>query len=244
MHPAKIGIVEDEFIIAEDLKQIITSIGHEVDFVASTSAKAIEELKVTKPHLLLLDIVLKTGEDGIALADFVNKNYGIPFLFITANADQETVKKASNVFPEGYLMKPFTEADIFSSLSITLAKIDRAVSGFDNEKMKNLIFEDSVFIRDKNLMLKVKFDEILYLEADGNHAIVNTPSRKFILRKTLKEIEAELPSKKFLRIHKSYIVQLDSLTAIDVDYVYLGKVRLPIGRSYQGVFAHTSKFRW
>jgi two-component system response regulator LytT len=241
MRSSKIGIVEDEFIIAEDLKQILTDMGHEVSFVALTKFKAIEELKMHQPHLLLLDIMLKGDEDGIALADFVNKNYAIPFLFITANADPTTVERASKVYPYGYLLKPFTSATIFSSVSIALAKIDQAVTSIHAEE-KNMIFDNSVFIRDKNMMLKVMFDDIVYLEADGNHVILNTNSRKFTIRKTLKEMEAELPRKKFLRIHKSFIVHASTVTAIDVDFVYLEKTRLPIGRSYQEVFSNINKF--
>lgn len=240
MLTAKIGIVEDEFIIAEDLKQILSDLGHEISFVESTTVKTKEKLRVSQPNLLLLDIMLKGDEDGIALANFVNVNYSIPFLFITANADPSTVERAAKVYPQGYLLKPFTRADVFSSVSIALAKID-SIAHQDAEK-KNIFFNDSVFIRDKNMMLKVMFDEIIYLEADGNHVILNTPSRKFIIRKALKEIETELPSNKFLRIHKSYIVHSATITAIDVDFAYLGKTKLPIGRSYQQIFSSINKF--
>jgi DNA-binding LytR/AlgR family response regulator len=241
MGAAKIGIVEDEFIIAEDLKRILTGMGHEVSFIASTAAKAKEALGKDKPYLLLLDIMLKGNEDGITLADFINKNYGIPFLFVTANTDPLTIERASKVYPLGYLLKPFTPADIYSSLSVALANIGKATNNMDTDR-KNLVFEDSVFIRDKNIMLKVMFHEMLYFQADGNHVVLNTISRKFIVRKTLKEMESEFPPKEFLRIHKSYIVRASAVTAIDADHVYLDKIKLPVGRAYHTIFSSLNKF--
>jgi len=236
-----IGIIEDELIVAEDLKQIALKMGHDVSFLSPTVAKAKDELaKSLRPDMLFIDINLNGQEDGISLATFVNQKYRIPFLFITASTDRETVERASYTYPYGYILKPFSTEDIFSTLTMAIAKADL------EERMdrRDIFFEGSFFVRDKNLMVKVQLDEVLYFEGDGNHVILYTTSRKFVIRKALKDVETFLPFGMFLRIHKSYIIRTSALTALDADFVYIEKIKLPIGRSYQNEFTALKDQGW
>jgi len=232
----KIGIVEDQVIIIEDLKIILKDFNYDVVFTARSYNEAKQALLKHGVDIVLIDIKLKGIEDGIDLAKFIRDQYKLPYVFVTANADPETIMRAKEVHPSGYLVKPFAGPDVYSTIEIALSNF--ACNDETHAKsVEQSAFQNSIFVRDRNLMHKVKFDEILYIEADGNHSNLVTENRKFSVRKTLKDIEEMIPQDKFLRIHKSFIVSAAAITAIDTDNVYLGKIELPIGRAYQNVFS-------
>lgn len=234
MKTLNIGIVEDEMIIAEDMRDILLEIGYEVSFIAVTVEEARNELRKNDIDILLVDIRLKGEESGIDLALFVQKEYDIPFIYITSNADKATIEEAKKTFPYGYILKPFDERDLYSAIEIALSNFQQRKSTKPvSDESGEFIIKDSLFIRDKHYLLKVKFDEIAYLEADGNYTLLMTDKQKFTLRNTLKEFESKLPADKFARIHKSYVVRLEAITGINSHYVLVGLKELPIGRSYQ-----------
>ena len=225
----KVGVVEDEFIIAEDLKCILKNLDYEVIFNVPSARESKAAMEKELPDILLLDIKLKGEEDGISIAEYIRKNYTTPFIFITANADAQTIKRARNVKPNGYLVKPFQLPDVHAAIEIALSCMDE--KNLSSSKPLNIL-KEVLFVRDRNLMLKVKFDEIIYIEADGNHSILFTSNRKFLISKTLKEVSENLDSERFIRLHKSYIVNTEFITAIGADEVHLNGIQLPIGRAY------------
>lgn len=233
MKTLNIGIVEDEMIIAEDMKDMLVKIGYEVAFIAGTVKEAKNELRKNDVDILLVDIRLKGNESGIDLAHFVRREYDIPFIYITSNADKATIGEAKKTFPYGYILKPFDERDLYTSIEIALSNFRQPKSGKPvSSESGEFIIKDSLFIRDKHYLLKVKFNEIAYLEADGNYTLLMTTKQKFTLRTTLKEFEARLPDDQFARIHKSYVVRLEAITGINSQHVLVDLKELPIGRSY------------
>ena len=121
MKKAKILIVEDEFVIAENLSLILQDLKYEVIGIASKYTNALEVLKTQLPDLVLIDIVLAGSKDGIDLAHEINLKYKIPFIFSTSHSDPLTVKKAKEANPNGYLLKPFNKANIFTTIEMALA---------------------------------------------------------------------------------------------------------------------------
>jgi DNA-binding LytR/AlgR family response regulator len=227
-----VGIVEDEMIIAEDIKDILVKMGYIVPFIAVTADEARNELQKSDVDILLIDIRIKGAESGIDLARFVQAHYSIPFIYITSNADKSTIDEAKQTFPYGYVLKPFDERDLFASIEIAMVNFRKEHDIKSQGYTDDFIVKDSIFVRDKKFFLKVKFTEIDYLEADGNYTTIHTIQKKFTLRSTLKEIEEKLPAQQFIRIHKSYIIRLDALTGINAQFVLVGKTELPIGRTY------------
>lgn len=111
-------IVEDEFIIAEDIRQMLLSLTYDVVGIANKYSRAVELLQEKEVDIILLDIVLAGSKTGIDLAETINKDFNIPFIFLTSHADAATVKLAKAVKPKGYLLKPFTKDDLFTTLEI------------------------------------------------------------------------------------------------------------------------------
>lgn len=116
----KILIVEDEPAIAKYISNTLQSDRYEVTALAFSSKRALQELNSNPPDLVLLDINLESELDGIQIGDIINKQFHIPFLFLTSYSDQATVDRAKHTRPLGYLVKPFSEKDILTTLEIAL----------------------------------------------------------------------------------------------------------------------------
>jgi two-component system, NtrC family, response regulator HydG len=111
----KILIVEDEFIVANDLKIILKKAGYEVVGIAPSVPQARELIKSKKPDWVLLDIILKGDETGIDLAWELTE-VKIPFLFISANTNESTLEAVKKTQPYGFMVKPFREKDLLVML--------------------------------------------------------------------------------------------------------------------------------
>lgn len=117
----RILIVEDEAIIAADLRELLEDLGYDVGSIAATVEEAERELERQSYDLMLVDIVLSGERDGIDLAQLARRRFDLPLVFITSHADPGTVRRARAVKPEGYLVKPFSRDEVFAAVEIALS---------------------------------------------------------------------------------------------------------------------------
>jgi len=120
--PARILIVEDERITAEDLRDILAGLGYTVTASVSTGAEAIAQAEATRPDLALMDIRIKGAMDGAETASVLRERFNIPVVYLTAHADGATVSRAKSAEPLGYIAKPFRERELHASIEIALHK--------------------------------------------------------------------------------------------------------------------------
>jgi adenylate cyclase len=118
----KILVAEDETIIALDIKTTLEKIGYKVLAVATSGEKVIEYVKKEKPDLILMDISLSGKMDGIDAARIVTTEYLVPVVYLTALADDETLERARITEPFGYILKPFDERILHTTIEIALYK--------------------------------------------------------------------------------------------------------------------------
>ncbi len=121
MSEFKVLIVEDEPIIAEHIAVYLNNADFMVSGIAYDDEDAFFQLKTNTPDAIILDINLDSETDGIEIADFINKNYRLPFLFLTSYADRETLERAKAVEPWGYIVKPFNEKTLQASLEMAIS---------------------------------------------------------------------------------------------------------------------------
>lgn len=119
---ARILIVEDEGITAMDLKMRLTNLGYEVVGIADTGEGAIALADEKRPDLILMDIMLKGEMDGIQAAEHIKPALGIPVIFLTAYADNTTLRRAKVTEPYGYILKPFEERELHTNIQVALFK--------------------------------------------------------------------------------------------------------------------------
>jgi DNA-binding NarL/FixJ family response regulator len=120
MARVKILIVEDEPLVAEDISGHLESVNFVPCGIAHSGKEALEMLEELRPDACLLDISLGSDPDGIAVAHEINKRFKIPFVFLTSHSDRSTIERVKSTRPAGYLLKPFDENDLLTSLEIAV----------------------------------------------------------------------------------------------------------------------------
>ncbi|WP_299249410.1 sigma-54 dependent transcriptional regulator [uncultured Aquimarina sp.] len=120
----KLLIVEDEFLIANNIRSIVSQLGYAVMGVAKSAVEALKAVEGEKPDLALLDINIIGKTNGIDLAKVLRKKYGIKHLFITSYSDNEIVEEMNHTRPLGYILKPFDERDIRVALRMAVANLN------------------------------------------------------------------------------------------------------------------------
>ncbi|MDP4174227.1 MAG: PAS domain S-box protein [Bacteroidota bacterium] len=122
MIKAKIFIVEDESIVALDLKCDLEAMGYEISGISSSGEDAIEKISAASPDLVLMDIGLPGNIDGIQASEIIKDKFDIPVVFLTANSDTITIQRAKLTDPFGYVLKPFDQRELFTVIEMALYK--------------------------------------------------------------------------------------------------------------------------
>lgn len=230
----KILIVEDDMIIAADLSMQLTRIGYEVIGINTKAEDALKNLYESRPDIILMDIVLSGKMNGIEAAIIILQEHQIPLIFLTSNTDDATFQKAINAKPYAFIAKPFQKTELERTLKLTLKRIAvESESLKENQYSDHLsCMEDRLFIRHNGEMVKVVLQDILFLEADRSYCAITTAKMKFLISLPLRNIESQLPDNQFVRVHRSYVVnlfQIDSLSEYQ-EYLTLGTHQVPISR--------------
>lgn len=241
MSKSNILVVEDESIVAKDIQHSLKKLGYNVVDVVSTGESAIVSAKEKQPDLVLMDIMLKGPMSGIEAAKMIREELNIPIIFLTAYADESTFNKAKITEPYGYIIKPFKEIDLHTTIEMAIYKHQKVS---EVQKERDLLYSlvenkesgmGSIFIRSNAKLVRVKSSEILFVEALKDYVIVQTSAERYTIHSTMKDILAKLPQAEFVRVHRSFIVRLDQIAAIDYPNLILEKDKkmIPIGGSYK-----------
>ncbi len=122
MEDVKILVVEDESIIALNIKKKLKSFGYTVPAIVSTGEEAIKMTEITFPDLILMDVMLKGDMDGVQAIEEIRKRFDIPVIYLTAYSDDEVLERAKLTQPYGYIVKPFKANDLRTNIEIALYK--------------------------------------------------------------------------------------------------------------------------
>lgn len=239
--PIRILIVEDNVIIADDMQSMLEEIGYEIVDNVIVYEQAVEVLKNKEVDLVLIDIILASDKTGIDLGKHIRENYNIPFIFVTSNSDRATVENAKTVKPNGYLVKPFEQQDLYTSIEIALSNfisVKNNAAGESQEVeedrlMSNKVLKDSIFVKKQHLYYRIQFGDIQFIKADNVYLEVNTVDKKFLVRSPLKDYLEKLPQHKFYRAHKSYIVNVDHIDAINSKDILINNTLIPISKEFK-----------
>ncbi len=236
MSNLKILIVEDEAIIAEDIKLQLIKLGYQVTGISKTYETSLQLIEKEVPDIVLVDIRLEGKNDGIDLVRVIKEKYDIPAIFLTSHADKATVEKAKQVKPEGYLLKPFKREDLYTSIEIAFSNyIERLTSiqaskVFENENSP--VIQNSIFVKKDHLLIKIRFDELKWIRAERNYVELHCDDKMHLTRSTLREFLDKLPQDQFIQVQRSYAVNVDHISAIESSAIFIGKTEIPVGRSY------------
>lgn len=233
-------VVEDESIVAKDIQICLKKLGYEVVGIVASGEDAVEKAKEMEPDLIMMDIMLKGEMSGIDAASIIRKTQDIPVIFLTAYTDRDTVDRAKESEPFGYIIKPFKEIDIQTAIEIALYKHRRDL---EVKKERDLYYNmvekndspDMMFVKANQRLVKIRYEDIFFIEALKDYVVINTAERRYTIHSTMKHIERKMPEKDFIRVHRSFIVRMDKIKEIDHSNVILesDKKVVPVGGSYK-----------
>lgn len=234
----KLLIVEDEMIIAANISLQLTEMGYEVTGIVPRGEEALVHVRDNPPDVILLDINLKGELDGIETAREMQKMQNIPVIYLTANADDAHFNRAKDTHPFGFIAKPFKKLDLQRAIELTVSQIsvrDSGSTSADEQKDDTFILSDCIFVRHLNSMVKVSIKDILYMEAERNYCRIFTNTKQYLVVMTLKEMDKKLPSKHFLRVHRSYIINISQVKEVATSHIVIGRKAIPISTSLKKV---------
>jgi CheY-like chemotaxis protein len=142
----RILIVEDERIVAEDLKRLLERMGYAVSGVAASGEEALRNVRASRPDLVLMDISIEGPMDGIEVARRLRAEYGVPISYLSAHADIPTIERAKDTMPFGYISKPFEAQTLQIVIELAInrhktAVVLREASGLQNGPLIRLTDE-------------------------------------------------------------------------------------------------------
>lgn len=244
MNNINILVVEDESIVSKDIQQSLIKLGYNVAGAAATGEKAIEIAREELPDVILMDIMLKGSMNGIETAEMIRKELFIPVIFLTAYADDATLSKAKVSEPYGYIIKPFKEIDLHTTIEMALYKFSKEKEVRKERDFLYSIIEnkesstDFIFVKSNSKLIKIKTADIYYIEALKDYVVIHTATVRYTIHSTMKEIEGKMNPTEFIRVHRSFIVRLDKIASIEFPNLTLenDKKVIPIGGSYRDDF--------
>lgn len=240
MAKTNVLVVEDESIVSKDIQHSLKKLGYNVVGAASTGEKAFELAASELPDIILMDIMLKGDINGIETAERVKRELNIPVIYLTAYADEATLSKAKVTEPYGYIIKPFKEVDLHTSIEMALYKYSKEKEVLKERDLFYSLIEnkdsiDSIFVKSKSRLVKIKTIDIYFIEALKDYVVINTADSRFTIHSTMKDIMSKISNDHFIRVHRSFIVRVDKIASIEYPNLYLEKDKktIPIGGSFK-----------
>ncbi|RZS95129.1 LytR/AlgR family response regulator transcription factor [Cecembia calidifontis] len=241
MKEERILIVEDDVNIAENIEEILELLGYVNIDIANSANQAIKIIKKYKPDLVFMDIKLKGDKDGIELGEIIKQMIEVPLVYVTSYSDPTIIERAKRINPAGFIVKPFNTNDIHAIVEIVLynKRTKPSIEALATKAKDDspYLVTDAVFIKADNAYERVPYKDIYYVEANGNMVTIYTKGRNFTIRKSMKDMEDKLPSHLFLRVQKSFIVQLGQIESFNTkDITLMSGAVVQVGRQYYNSF--------
>ena len=231
-------IVEDEPLARNLLIQYISKVPYlQLVKACPSPLEALEALREQNIDLLFLDIQMPELT-GISLLKILPKK---PLVIFTT-AYSEYALEGYELDVVDYLLKPVTFERFLKAVEKVVQRVNtqKPQEPMSQEsEMKDYKEENAqnyIFVKDGTKLVKVKLNEILYIEGLKDYVIIHTSHQKIVTLQRMKTLEAELPAHQFIRVHNSYIVSIDAIDAIEKEKIQVGKVFIPISDTYRKSF--------
>jgi DNA-binding LytR/AlgR family response regulator len=223
-------IVDDEEMSRKMVEQLVKRLEN-WNLVASceNALQARDILQKEKIDVLFLDVEMPelTGLDLLKIIKVQ------PEVIIISSKEKYAID-AFQYEVTDYLLKPVALDRFMKSVERVELRLSR--------DSQNYSTSDYVFVKANNQVINIKLSDIQWIEAYGDYVNIYTEKERLVVHSTMKGIESKLPSDQFLRVHRSYIIRLDKINAIDETLIVMGKKLIPIGDSYKSELMNQLKF--
>lgn len=249
MQNLKVLIVEDEYLIANDIKGLLLDWGYLVVGCASTKDEAMILFQKEQPDIAIVDVQLKGAFDGVDVVHSFNREHRIPIIYLTAQADFQTVDRAKSTQPAAYLLKPFNERHLHISLELAISNFIKTSPPQLHDE-KEMVFahevklsadvilkkDDAFFIKQNYRFVKLKLEDLVYVEADRNHSYLIMKQQKFIVRMPLAEVIERLNDEALVRIHRSFAINTQYVDEFNDSEIVVNGKSFPLTSGFRDDF--------
>ena len=246
-------IVEDESIVALDLASGLERDGYHIAGIADNAEEAQQLFNENDIDIVLMDVNIIGDKDGIDTAAEILKQKAVPIIYLTAFTDAATIHRIKQTHPAAFLSKPYNLTNV--RIAIDLAVNNFAVSReqaptgkiipLDKDTGRNtasperemiLRMNDHIFVKSNYAFVKLKLNDLLYIETDNNYTSIVTTDKKFLLRLSLNQLLEKINYRALVRIHRSYAVNINAIQSFNEQEIEINQQHLPIGRNYKEEF--------
>lgn len=230
-------IVEDEIIIANKIGLHLEQFGYVVAGILPRGEQAVLHCRNEPPDILLLDINLKGNLDGIETARVLEKEgIFIPTIYLTANTDPATFERAKNTRPHAFLGKPYDQTELHRAISLAVQRHHAPAAAPEKQAASeptpdgSQLLSDRIFVRHKDHMVKVFLKDILYISAERSYCHIHAAETEYLLSMPMGKLADQLHSADFLRVHRSYVVNLRQIDMVADNHLVIGRQAIPVGK--------------
>ncbi|MGE5356174.1 MAG: LytR/AlgR family response regulator transcription factor [Deltaproteobacteria bacterium] len=231
-------IIEDELIIAENLKENLMEMGYQKFDIAPDSTSAIKFFQEKRHDLCLVDITLKHSElDGIETVKKINKIERVPVVYLTSASDPEILDKAKRTQPAAYLVKPAGKNQIDITIDLALSNFYQTKDNGVSNSCPLFSAKGFIFLKTNKKYEKYFFKDIRYFKADSAYTEIFLDMKNVKVSLNLNKFLEIVNTKEFIRCHRSYAVNLHHIQSFDQDNLYVTFSKyienIPIGMHYK-----------
>lgn len=216
----KILIVEDDVVISEHLKTIVSHLNYQVTEICTDLSEAMDSIQLNKPDLALLDIRMDGEDQGIEIARQIKK-LDIPFVFITSFTDKNTIQSAIKEQPLGYILKPFSAVEIKDVIE----------GAFKVSQSQIIQFKHS------SSQININYNSIKWIKSDNVYIEVYTENKKFVIREKLNDFVKKLPENTFYKVHRSYVINKNHVHGVQGNIIIIDNNQIPVSRQYKDILS-------
>ncbi len=225
MSKIKVLVVEDSPLIAEDIASKLRKNNFEVMEVFDKGEDALDFLKQNEPDLVLLDIKLAGAMDGISTAYVINQSYAVPIIYLSDLSDAETIHRAKQTRPANYLTKPFNEFDLVRAIDLAFSNFITQPPVLGEEKRSH------IFVKHENTFVRISLDDIVFLHAERSYCNIVTEDKTYVQSISMNHVFDQINNKNFVRIHRSHVININKITALDGNMVEMGKHKVEMSKA-------------
>ena len=230
----RVLVVEDDMIIAANISLQLTNLEYEVTGIETRGEEAIIHAQLNTPDIILMDVNLKGKLDGIETAKEIQAKNNIPIIYLTANTDEASFSRAKETHPFAFIPKPLNIVQLQRTFALAVEQLKEKNNKKGTGILALKVLDDRIFVRHNGQMVKLLLSDILYIEADRNYCKIVTNSNQYLLTTTLKTMEEKLPKHSFLRVHRSYMVNISKLDVVADGHLEISRKVIPMGKMQKG----------
>ena len=227
-------IVEDEKIIAEDIRKTLTKFKYNVSDIVASGEKAIKIVKKNKPDLILMDIMIEGKINGLEAAKQIHQEFGIPIVFLTAYSNDKFLMQASEASPFGYLIKPFEDRELRSTIEMAFYKSKMEIALMKNWNFLWKVIDtvpNNIFVKDKNGKYLMANDSVAELYNTTPKKMIGKTDLELISNSKIKDEDLEYLIRDDLNVingKKKILVPEESITLDDGKKIWFQTTKVPL----------------